>query len=163
MPAIEMRLLRSAHLEFLRMLRNDYRVRCWLNTQDEISPESQESWFDDYVENPDWLIFIALGEATKEPLGYGQIKRGEKDSVELGCAVQPEMWVQGYGTAIVQWLVDYSRWKLGASCIWLQVHADNDAALALYKYCGFKVTEEFGESILREGILIPRLKMVFNG
>lgn len=159
MPAIDMRLLRSEQLEFLRTLRNDYRVRRWLNTQDEISFEDQRRWFSSYMENLDWFIFIASNQDG--PIGYGNIKCSV-DSVEIGCAVKPEVWGQGYGTVVVQWLVDYSKGKLGVSCIWLQLHADNDAALALYKHCGFKTVGEIGNPIIREGIAIPRLRMVFG-
>lgn len=162
-PAIEMRLLRSEQLEFLRLLRNDYRVRRWLNTQDEISCEQQRRWFSTYMEDLDWLIFIASDQATGEMVGYGQLKCSDQDAVELGCAVKPEMWDEGYGTAIVQWLTSYVDQKLSVACIWLQVHADNDAALALYKHCGFETTGEIGEPIIREGIAIPRLRMVFGG
>ena len=160
MPAIEMRLLRLEQLEFLRILRNDWRVRRWFNMQEEISSSDQQRWFTNYMEDHDWFIFVAF--ADNKPVGYGQIKQDGLNSAEIGCAVDPEVWNQGYGTAIIQWLIDYSQQKLGILPVWLQVHADNDAALALYKHNGFKVTSEIGEPIIREGIAIPRLRMVLG-
>lgn len=162
MLAIEMRPLTAEYLEFVRTLRNDYRIRRWLNTQDEISFGQQQRWYKRYVEDADWRIFVALQKPSKQPIGYGHIKCDD-DSIELGCVVKPEMWNQGYGTAIVQWLVGYSKGHLGIDSIWLEVHADNDAAIRLYKHCGFKVVDDLDKSIIREGIAVPQLRMVYSG
>lgn len=144
---ITMTSLYSGDLEFLRRLRND--IRRWLGTKAYITRRAQADWYTRvYANDPNWLVFIAINESN-EKVGYGQVRLHDDGSAEIGCAVTPSCQRQGYGYAIVEWLLLYIMADGRANTIWLWVYDDNDAALELYRKAGFKVTSQLGGGKLR--------------
>ena len=149
MPEISMRLLEASDLEWLRLLRNHSEVRCHLLSQEIILPDAQQAWYyESYAKSPDWFIFIAE-DIEGNRVGYGQIRRSDNDSAELGLVVLPQRQGAGFGSAIVEWLLLYVTTQLCIKNIWLQVFEDNEKAVSLYKKCGFGTSEDLGDGKLK--------------
>lgn len=147
MTSVSMCPLHESDLEFLRELRND--VCEWLGTKSFLTPEMQREWyFGPYAKDSGWLIFIASAEDGTQ-VGYGQIKGHGDGSVEVGCAVKPDYWGKGYGSAIVEWLLLYVTTGLRKTKVWLWVYAKNERAIRLYEKHDFRATQDLGDGKLR--------------
>ena len=84
-------------------------------------------------------VLIAQDAASGAPLGHaiGQIAGDVGEVLELGVA--PGARRAGLGAALLAAL-EHALTRRGASEIWLELRADNAAALALYQGAGYAVT-----------------------
>ena len=66
-----------------------------------------------------------------------------KDGVtfDLGYCVHMKLWKRGYGTEMVQGLIDYAKSK-GAETVKASVNKKNDASNAIMRKFGFKIVGE---------------------
>jgi RimJ/RimL family protein N-acetyltransferase len=140
------------HIEAIRNIRNNPAISRWLISQIPISRTEQEQWFDNYMLEPDRLTVFALVEYDG-PLvfirGYAQAKTDYVlRSAEIGVVVHPDHQRQGYGTQMVEFLLDYVHLYLSFHRCWLQVLATNERALAFFEKAGF-----VKEGVLREALI----------
>jgi RimJ/RimL family protein N-acetyltransferase len=111
----------------------------------------QNEWyFISYAKDSGWLIFIASEDENQ--IGYGQIRGHDDDSVEIGLAVGPDLWGQGYGSAIMDWLVNYATAALDTRDVWLEVYERNERAIRLYEKYNFRAVSK------RDGVLRMELQ-----
>ncbi len=68
----------------------------------------------------------------------GLFKRPELDVPDLGVALLPEYYRQGYGVEAAAATLDYCRNDLGKSRIAAIASADNEASLAMLEHLGFQ-------------------------
>lgn len=112
-----------AHAEILSVLH----TRCF---EEGWSPKSMASLF----ATPGMRGIIATDKASQQPLGFilMRVIGGEAEILAIG--VLPEAQGTGIGTFLLGAMLEKA-----ASTVFLDVAADNEAALNLYKSRGFKV------------------------
>jgi RimJ/RimL family protein N-acetyltransferase len=143
MPAVELRPLDEGDLDFLSEVRHDRQTLCWLHDDRRFSLEEVGRWF--ARERPEWYVILHEG------LRVGYIRTSDRDdrnrSLKIGADIHPEHRRKGYALAAYRLLLDQLK-QQGWHRIWLEVLADNDAAIGLYEKLGFR----------REGCKIAAVK-----
>jgi ribosomal protein S18 acetylase RimI-like enzyme len=106
-----------------------------------------------------WFAFGAIGPRTVA-IAHGLAGRendGESDEVIPGLmhvsmiAVEPEVWGQGYGRAIVEFAIERAR-QQGYARVQLWTQVTNARAIALYEILGFRAAGRempFGGELVR--------------
>lgn len=113
----------------------------------DIKREEFDSMFNDSQHN-----FVAV-DTDGEILGHLSIITTEKPRLKhsacFGIAVAKASRGKGVGRFLMEHLLSYSDKKLDLSRLELEVHANNTAALALYKSFGFEI-----EGTKRKAVLV---------
>ncbi len=82
------------------------------------------------------LYLVSLRD-TGEPIGTcGLLKRDALDDVDVGFALRPEFWSQGYAFESASAVIAYARNTLGLSRIAAIVSPDNTASIGLLERLG---------------------------
>lgn len=119
-------------------------------------PEIKREEFDSMF-NDSQLNFVAV-ESDGELLGHLAInstpKPRLKHSASFGIAVAKTSRGKGVGRFLMEYLLSYCDEQLNLTRLELEVHANNVAALALYKSFGFKVEGTKRKAVLVEDDLI---------
>ena len=72
------------------------------------------------------------------PIGMcGLLKRDVLDHVDIGYALLPEFWSQGYALESASAVMSHAREKLGAKRVLAVVNADNQRSIRLLEKMGF--------------------------
>lgn len=118
----------------------------------DIKREEFDSMFSDSQHN-----FVAV-ESDGELLGHLAInstsKPRLKHSASFGIAVAKTSRGKGVGRFLMEYLLAYCDEQLNLTRLELEVHANNVAALALYKSFGFEVEGKKRKAVLVEDALI---------
>ncbi|MCG9649042.1 GNAT family N-acetyltransferase [Vibrio brasiliensis] len=118
----------------------------------DIKREEFDSMFSDSQHN-----FVAV-ESDGELLGHLAInstsKPRLKHSASFGIAVAKTSRGKGVGRFLMEYLLAYCDEQLNLTRLELEVHANNVAALALYKSFGFEVEGTKRKAVLVEDALI---------
>jgi RimJ/RimL family protein N-acetyltransferase len=149
---VRLRLLRESDLASTLTWRNQDHVRRWFLHSEVITPAQHRGWFDGYVERDDDFVFlIEEMRELRKPVGqvalyridwarrwaeYGRLMIGEADATGRGLARE--------ATSV---LVEYAIGTLGLREIELTVLADNAAAIAIYRGCGFRQEGRDGDTL----------------
>ena len=73
------------------------------------------------------------------PIGMcGLLKRDVLEHVDIGYALLPEFWSQGYAFESASAVMSYAREKLGAKQVLAVVNADNQSSIRLLEKMGFR-------------------------
>nr|WP_241209869.1 GNAT family N-acetyltransferase [Vibrio caribbeanicus] len=119
-------------------------------------PEIKREEFDSMF-NDSQLNFVAI-ESDGELLGHlainSTLKPKLKHSASFGIAVAKTSRGKGVGRFLMEYLLSYCDEQLNLTRLELEVHANNVAALALYKSFGFKVEGTKRKAVLVEDDLI---------
>jgi len=108
--------------EFIRLLRNDERVKNGFIKSAEISKEDQERYMARYNDN--YMVCLV----DDRPAGYiGEIEE------DIRIAVHPDYQRKGVGTFMLNMFMESSQ-KCTA-----KIKIDNEASLKLFRSCGFKL------------------------
>ncbi|WP_447470365.1 GNAT family N-acetyltransferase, partial [Vibrio harveyi] len=111
----------------------------------------------DSMFNDSQLNFVAV-ESDGELLGHLAInstpKPRLKHSASFGIAVAKTSRGKGVGRFLMEYLLSYCDEQLNLTRLELEVHANNVAALALYKSFGFEVEGTKRKAVLVEDDLI---------
>ena len=97
-----------------------------------------------------------VGSAGLHPTGPALRRR---HAMMLGISVVGAMQGRGVGTALMAALCDYADQWLGIRRLELDVYADNQRALALYRKFGFEVEGTHRGYAMRDGVLVDSLSM----
>lgn len=147
---VKLRPLERTDIEKLRIWRNDVSKTAYLRKIGEITPEMQEKWYKEYLDNPDEIIFAI--EETKE-LGrmvgsvalynfldgtaeVGKIQIGDSDANGKGI---------GRKSLVMAMLIGFK--KLSLKKIVGSVHPENIAAYKNDMKIGFKVVGRHESSV----------------
>jgi len=104
-----------------------------------LSVAQWESRFEKWGDNMQNLIAV-VDEKVVGQLGlYFFIGHRRKHVASFGMAVCSSVLAQGVGKAMLNAAIDTCNNWLNISRIELQVFVDNEAAIALYKSCGFEI------------------------
>lgn len=104
------------------------------------SPAWNEASMQDTLSHPGSTAFLARvrdgAEALPEPAGFvmGQLAADEAEILTIG--VLPKFQRRGVGTLLIEGLARAAK-RAEAKRLFLEVAADNQAAFALYRSCGF--------------------------
>ncbi len=119
-------------------------------------PDIKREEFDSMF-NDSQLNFVAV-ESDGEVLGHLAInltpKPRLKHSASFGIAVAKTSRGKGVGRFLMEYLLSYCDEQLNLTRLELEVHANNVAALALYKSFGFEVEGTKRKAVLVEDDLI---------
>jgi RimJ/RimL family protein N-acetyltransferase len=73
------------------------------------------------------------------PIGIcGLLKRDALEDVDIGYALLPEFWSQGYALEAASAVVLYAREKLGLKRVAAVTNSDNQSSIRLLEKMGFK-------------------------
>lgn len=82
-----------------------------------------------------------------------EVLRGRRRHIgSIAMAVHDAYQGRGVGTALMAATMDLADNWLGLRRVELQVHVDNEPALALYRHFGFEVEGRQRESVFRQGV-----------
>src|SRR3977135_620376 len=83
-----------------------------------------------------WMVETKPG-AT--PIGIcGLLKREVLEDVDIGYALLPEFWSQGYAVESASAVISYAREKLGLKRVVAVTNSDNQSSMRLLEKMGFK-------------------------
>lgn len=103
--------------------------------------EEEEKWIESKLKNPNHLLLLA--EMNSRIVGSLDFSNGNRLRIahtgEFGMSVDKSVRDQGIGTLLLQALFDWVAQHKTIEKIGLNVHANNERAIALYKKMGFEV------------------------
>lgn len=100
--------------------------------------EEEATWIAEHLEHPDDLIIVAEAEGVIGLLNFKAMRRKRlAHHGSLGMSVHPDWRGRGVGFALLSKLIEWARANPRLSCVRLQVIADNERALGLYRKLGF--------------------------
>jgi RimJ/RimL family protein N-acetyltransferase len=102
------------------------------------------------VDRPEALIAESL---AGDPIGLVvvRVERPEVRSVELSLLVDPDHWGEGFGTDMMQTILEACFGGWGVHRVGVRVEAGNERALALYRRLGFKAEGRLRQAAFRDG------------
>jgi RimJ/RimL family protein N-acetyltransferase len=114
--------------------------------------EQVEVWLarETAFDRPEALIAESL---AGDPIGLVVVlvDRPEARSVELSLLVDVDCWGQGFGTDMMQTVLEACFAGWGVHRIGVRVEAGNERALALYRRLGFKEEGRLRQAAFRDG------------
>lgn len=146
---IRLRLLTREDLITTLSWRNQDEIRKWFFHSDLIDFSQHLKWFESYAEKDDDLIFIIEDkDCANKPVGQVAIYHidWKRLCCEFGRLMIGEPSVRGKGLAkestflVSQLAIE----QLGLREIYLEVYADNERAVELYRKCGFRKISQTG-------------------
>lgn len=154
-PRLRLRLADAADLPRTLSWRNQDGIRKWFVHSEPLTPDQHRGWFLKYLDrDDDFLFLIEETDRLRKPIGqvglyridwpgrsaeFGRILIGEPDARGLGYAGEATALLLGFA---------FRDWGLGA--VDLEVFADNERAIRVYRRCGFEATGE------RDGLVLMR-------
>jgi len=134
---IELRLVVLDDMQKIYEWRNDYSIRKFSRSPDEINFDQHKKWFESVLSDPDRHVFI--GCLDNQEIGvlrfdiYG-------DQAEISIYLVPEKQGYGYGAALVaageNWLTSYNS-KIRS--VMAEVLPENKASIKLFESSGYKM------------------------
>lgn len=140
---ITLRALEPTDLDVLYRWEND--TSLW-EIGSSITPYSRKQLWD-YIENYDGDIYNArqlrlmiISNASGNAAGTIDLYDFDATNrrAALGILIDPEYSRQGYGSAAVELMLEYSKTTLGIHQIYVYVPVDNKPSIRLFRNCGFK-------------------------
>lgn len=107
----------------------------------EMSIEAEEKWIDSHQANPNHIILLA--EMNSKIVGMLDFSNGHRQRIahtgEFGMSVEKSVRDQGVGSLLLQVLIEWATGNSTIEKIGLNVHGNNERAIALYKRMSFEV------------------------
>jgi ribosomal-protein-alanine acetyltransferase len=105
-----------------------------------ISPDKEARFIERFSKNEKDIMLVALDGGVIVGNGIIETERAKRYShrATLSITVLRDYWGQGIGSRLMQMMIDFSK-EQGIAVISLEVRADNERAVALYKKFGFEV------------------------
>ena len=103
--------------------------------------EAEEKWIDSHQSNPNHIILVA--EINSKIVGLLDFSNGHRQRIahtgEFGMSVEKSVRDQGIGTLLLKVLAEWAAKNPVIEKIGLNVHSNNDRAIAVYRKMGFEV------------------------
>jgi RimJ/RimL family protein N-acetyltransferase len=100
-------------------------------------------------------LWIVETKSAGLPIGIcGLLKRDVLEDVDIGYALLPEFWSQGYAFESASAVMSYAREKLGSKRVLAVVNADNQRSIRLLEKIGFRY-----ERMIRLAEDAPEIKL----
>ena len=155
---IRVRTCEPADLDALAELMNQPRVRHGTLLSGWRTPESVRAW---YESRPHGCLTICA-ELDGRVVGHAHLqvaKPRRSHCASVGFGVHDAWQRRGVGSALMAAIVACADQSLGLRRVELQVFADNEAAIALYRKFGFVVEGRSRGAAIRDGVLADTLHM----
>lgn len=142
---VRLRLLAEADLPLTLAWRNQDHIRKWFFHSDVITPEQHRAWWERYRDRDDDFVFV-IEETAALRRAVGQVSLYDIDwaagRAEFGRLMIGDREAGGLGLAKLATgrLVAQALEAWGLAEVHLECAADNDAAVAVYRACGFRVS-----------------------
>ena len=111
------------------------------STEFKMTIEAEENWIESHSVNPNKIILVA--EINSKILGMLDFSNGHRQRIahtgEFGMSVEKSARDQGIGALLLKVLVHWATTNETIEKIGLNVHANNERAIALYKKMGFEI------------------------
>ena len=103
--------------------------------------EAEEKWIESHFSNPNHIILVA--EMNSKIVGLLDFSNGHRQRIahtgEFGMSVEKSARDLGIGSLLLQVLISWAVQNKTIEKIGLNVHSNNERAIALYKKMGFEV------------------------
>src|SRR5712672_2366978 len=100
-------------------------------------------------------LWMVETKSPSAPIGIcGLLKREVLEDVDIGYALLPEFWSQGYALESASAVMSYAREKLRATRVLAVVNADNQSSIRLLEKLGFQF-----ERMVRLSENAPEIKL----
>jgi len=135
---------------------NDADVQETLGVRGPLSQAGEERWFEHLQEEQGksrWHFVVCL-RADGRPLGLAGLDRIDtiNGAAEIGASIsQSSEWDKGYGTEVMEMLMDFGFGELRLHRIRLHVFTSNDRAIHVYEKVGFRHEGTEREAFFRHG------------
>ncbi len=149
----ELREFRAADLDVLTALRNDVEVqRLLLARPRPNTTERVQEWVTRLGEDPQAALFVVAVDGTA--IGFVQITAIDPISAHcrLGIAISPEHHGRGHGREALELAAAYLRATFSVHKVVLEVIADNERAIGLYRSAGFREVGVLAEHFKHDGM-----------
>jgi putative acetyltransferase len=154
--------IRAAEISDVEALTRIYAGRNAYAQTLQLPLQSTELWRKRLATNDDTqitLVATVAGEVVGN-LGLTRFTRPRRAHVgEIGMGVRDDWQGKGVGSALLTAALDLADNWLGLRRIELNVHADNESAIALYRKFGFAVEGTHRAYSLRNGVYVDSLSM----
>lgn len=121
-----------------------------------LSIEDEEKYLEVSKNTQNAVYFIAL--ENDKIVGALSFSAGKRARIshrgEFGISVSKEYWGRGIGRSLINELIAWARNSSIIRMINLEVRADNDRAIILYKSCGFTIDGVVKRGMQVNGIFI---------
>jgi len=119
--------------------RNSDSIKKWMFNRDEILLTDHLTYIDSLKNKSDRVYFLLKSENNY--LGIVDLTEIKKEkNAELGIYMNPEL--KGYGTLLMNKIVEYSFNELNIEILKTKVYDDNIKAIKLYKKFNFKTIDD---------------------
>lgn len=137
---VHLREIEEEDLEIIVRWRNDPEIVKWLFSYLPLCMAKQRRWYQSYVEDNTRQIFVI--EVEKKPVGTIGLSCIDyrNQNGELGILIDKEWQEKGIGKESLSLLIEFAWNEMNLRKIKVKVFKENEAAINLYKSCGF--TEE---------------------
>lgn len=138
---VELRPASMDDAEFLFSLRNNIDLQGQLLSRPKPNTEKNvRDWFDKKTNSSDSVFFVVSAKNGEKIFGFIQIANIDLVSGwgYLGVCLDSSSRGQGIGAEAISLLEDYAKKVLALRKIILEVIADNEIAIGLYKKLGYK-------------------------
>jgi len=106
-----------------------------------MSNEAEEKWIESHLSNPNHIILVA--EMNSKIVGLLDFSNGHRQRIahtgEFGMSVEKYARDQGVGSLLLKVLIEWATQNKTIEKIGLNVHSNNERAIALYKKMGFEI------------------------
>lgn len=103
--------------------------------------DAEEKWIESHLSNPNHIILVA--EMNSEIVGLLDFSNGHRQRIahtgEFGMSVEKSVRDQGIGSLLLEVLIEWAAQNKTIEKIGLNVHSNNERAIALYKKMGFEI------------------------
>ena len=136
------RQLTLSDAEVIDRLVNSDRWLTFIGTRNVHSPQDAHHYLETYILNHYYAhgygMFGIVLKSTLALMGMcGLILRDDKESPELGYAILPEYYRNGYVVESAKLVLQYAKERLHMNQIYASVHPDNQASIAILNKLGF--------------------------
>ena len=105
-------------------------------------------------------MFLVFDKQTEIPMGLcGLMKRDDLDHADLGYALLPEFWQQGYALEAVQSILEYTKHTHGLSRILALSKSSNASSIKLLNKVGFTFERDLKLMENEENLQIYQLNL----
>ena len=154
--------IRAAEISDVEALTRIYASRNAYSQTLQLPLQNLELWRKRLTTNDDTqitLVATVAGEVVGN-IGLTRFTRPRRAHVgEIGMGVRDDWQGKGVGTALLQAALDLADNWLGLRRIELNVYADNEPAIALYRKFGFEVEGTHRAYSIRNGVYVDSLSM----
>ena len=148
---VQLREIEEEDLEAIVMWRNDPEILKWLFSYLPLSMWKQRMWYKTYAEDDTQQIFIVEVEKTAVgTVGLSHIDcRNQR--AELGILIDENWQKKGIGRETLNLLIEFAWNEMNLRKIKALALEENEAAIKLYKSCGFVEEGVLKEEVYKNG------------